>query len=104
MTVREASLLTVLRMEQFFYYRSRMATYLSRQNYEYESHIFFNAVTKHLRELKGERFISAHGSVCNHRALLFLGFNEMEHRGGQHVIQRQIMAVRKLKERYRGRS
>lgn len=65
---------------------------------------FFNAVTKHLRELKGERFISAHSSVCNHRALLFLGFNEMEHRGGQHMIQRQIMAVRKLKERYRGRS
>lgn len=107
LAVRKASLLTELRLELFSYYRSGMATYLSRQNYEHESHFFFNAMTKRLRELKGERFISTHGSVCDHWALLLLGFNETEPHGGQLMIQRlaaRFMAVRKLRERYRGRS
>lgn len=71
-------------MEQFSCYRSRMATYSSRQNYEYESHSFSTPLTKHLRELRGERFISAHSSACDGWALLLLGFNEAEYHGGPH--------------------
>lgn len=46
---------------------------------------FFNAMTKHLRELKRKGLISAHGSVCDRWALSFLGFYETEHHFGQHA-------------------